>query len=274
MRIPSIYLPIDIELFDDHFKRFFMDFIQERPDYLKHTLNRTVNRTGGFRYEIEFEDLRLSTPPEPKMVISEIEAFVVDNNRIEIKAAAINVLYPDNRMGWGEVFLDEFYKMINLKWNVKPFFPNVEDTMDMPMNAARVQLDHDFGISDITVRKVPSSDDNDGVKEKTALLSVIDDEEIIRRIDGFNNALHQGLPRIEASNEVSPTFDNHPRGPTLKILERAKTIKEIKDRHLTWSQPRVAMEASKVLGEYISIDTVRYCYRVMELKWERADRVR
>jgi hypothetical protein len=228
MIIPSIYLPINIELFDDHFKRFFMDFIQKRPDYLKHTMNRTVNRTGGLRYEIEFEDLRLSTPPEPKMVISEIEAFVVDNNRIEIKAAAIDVLYPDNRMGWGEVFLDEFYNMINLKWNVKPFFPNVEGSMDIPMNAARVQLDHDFGISDITFRNVLSSDpkkENDGIKENVALLPIIDDEEIIRRIDGFNNALHQGLPRIEASDEDSPTFDNHSRGPTLKTIERAKKNK-------------------------------------------------
>ena len=43
--------------------------------------------------------------------------FVVGDNRIEIRAAALDVLSPDNRMGWG-VFLDEFYNMVKLKWNV------------------------------------------------------------------------------------------------------------------------------------------------------------
>ena len=106
---------------------------------------------------------------ESKRVISQIEVFVVGDNRIEIRAAALDVLSPDNRMGWGEVFLDEFYNMVNLKWNVKPFYPNVSDTDDMPMNAARVQLARDFGISDISFRNVLSSDpnkENDGIKEK------------------------------------------------------------------------------------------------------------
>ena len=202
MRIPSIYLPIDIELFDDHFKRFFEDFTQIRPDYLKHTLNQIKIGADRIRYEIEFENLKQSNPVESKRVISQIEVFVVGDNRIEIRAAALDVLSPDNRMGWGEVFLDEFYNMVNLKWNVKPFYPNVSDTDDMPMNAAHVQLARDFGISDISFRNVISSDpnkENDGIKENAALLSIIDDEETIKRIDGFNNALHQGLPPIEAN---------------------------------------------------------------------------
>jgi len=113
MRIPSIYLLIDIELFDDHFKRFFEDFTQIRPDDLKHTLNKIKIGTGRIRYEIEFENLKPSMPPEPKRVICQIEAYVVGDHRIEVRAAALDVITPDNRMGWGEVFLDEFYNMIN-----------------------------------------------------------------------------------------------------------------------------------------------------------------
>jgi hypothetical protein len=204
MRIPSIYLPINIELFDDHFQRFFEDFTHIRPGYLNHTLNQIKIGTDRIRYEIEFENLKQSKQVESKRVISQIEVFVVGDNKIEIRAADLDVSSPDNRMGWGEVFLDEFYKMINLKWNVKPFYPNVEDPEDMPMNAARVQLAHDFGISDISYRRAPHSDDNernDGFKDPTALLPVIDDEEIIKRIEGFNDALNQGLPPIETNNE-------------------------------------------------------------------------
>ena len=171
---------------------------------MRYTLNQIKIGMDRIRYEIEFENLKPSMPPEPKRVICQIEAYVVGDHRIEVRAAALDVITPDNRMGWGEVFLDEFYNMINLKWNVKPIYPNVGDTEDMPMNAARVQLAHDFGISDISFRKVPSSNDNegnDGVKDPTALLPVLDDEEIIKRLDGFNDALQQGLPPIEANNE-------------------------------------------------------------------------
>lgn len=104
MRIPSIYLPIDIELFDDHLQRFFEDFTHIRPNYLKHTLNQIKIGTDRIRYEIEFENLKQSNPVESKRVISQIEVFVVGDHRIEIRAAALDVLSPDNRMGWGKYF--------------------------------------------------------------------------------------------------------------------------------------------------------------------------
>jgi hypothetical protein len=224
MIIPSIYLPIDIELFDDHFKRFFEDFTQIRPDYLKHTLNQIKIGTKRIRYQIEFENLKPSNPPEPKRVICQIEAWVVSDHRIEIRAAALDI----NKSGWGEAFLTEFYDMVNLKWNVKPFYPNVEDTEDMPMNAARVQLAHDFGMSDISFRKVPSSnnkEENDSIKESITLLPKLDDEEIIRRLDGFNSALLQGLPPIKAINEGPQRSSK--RGPvTYSDDEKLKAIRD------------------------------------------------
>ena len=165
---------------------------------------------------------------ESKRVISQIEVFVVGDNRIEIRAAALDVLSPDNRMGWGEVFLDEFYNMVNLKWNVKPFYPNVSDTDDMPMNAAHVQLARDFGISDISFRNVLSSDpnkENDGIKENAALISIIDDEETIKRIDGFNNALHQGLQPVKTINEGPQRSSK--RGPvTYSDDEKLRAIRD------------------------------------------------
>jgi hypothetical protein len=44
MIIPSIYLPIEIKLFNDHFQRFFEDYIRIRPEHLKHTLNQKSKR--------------------------------------------------------------------------------------------------------------------------------------------------------------------------------------------------------------------------------------
>ena len=145
MRIPSIYLPIDIELFDDHFKRFFEDFTHIRPDNLKHTLNQIKIGTGRIRYEIEFENLKPLKLPEPKRVISQIEVCKVADNRIEIRAAALEI----NKSGWGEAFLTEFYNTIYEKWGVRLVIPGLEGE-DMPLIAARAKLDDDYGISEIS----------------------------------------------------------------------------------------------------------------------------
>jgi hypothetical protein len=173
-------------------------------------------------------NLKPSKPLEPARVVCQIEAWEVSDHRIEVRAAALDMLTPDNSMGWGEVFLDEFYNMINLKWNVKLILPNVVDTEDMPMNAVRVQLYHDFGISEITSRRVTTSDPNkisDGAKDNPALLPTIDDDEIIRRLDSFNDALQQGLPPIEAIN-VSLQRSTK-RGPvTYSDDEKLKALRE------------------------------------------------
>jgi hypothetical protein len=146
MRIQSIYLPIDIELFDDHFKQFFEDFTHIRPDYLKHTLNQTKIGEFRIRYEIEFENLKPSNPPEPKKVICQIEVCDVGDNRMEIRAAVLEV----NKSGWGESFLSEFYNMIYEKWGVRLVIPGLEGLGDMPLTAARAKVDDDYGISEIS----------------------------------------------------------------------------------------------------------------------------
>ena len=272
MRIPSIYLPIDIELFDDHFKRFFEDFAQIRPDYLKHTLNQLKIGTDRIRYEIEFERRITSKPSEPKRVVSQIDVFVVGGNRIEIRAAALEI----NQSGWGEAFLTEFYNMIYEKWGVRLVIPGLEELEDLPLIAARAKVDDDYGVREIFRNYPPliTSDNDDGnavVKENITPITI--PEEISRRIDDWYNALEGGLPPIVAINDVPHITDNS-RGPTLKTQERAEIIKKIKDSHPSWSQHRVAMEASNELGYVINADTVRNDYEAMRWKWERADRAR
>jgi hypothetical protein len=270
MRIPSIYLPIDLELFDDHFRRFFEDFTYPRPDYLKYTLNKKNIGTGRIRYEIEFENLKPSILPKPKRVIGQFEVFVAGAHRIEIRAAVLEI----NKSGRGEAFLSEFYNMVYEKWGVRLIIPGFESSEDFPLNAARAKLDDDYGIPEIA-RNYPQlftskiDDRTAVVKERITPHPV--PEEVSRKIERWYKALEEGLPPLDEINEIQ--YD-HPRGPTLNTIERAKTIKEIKDRHLTWSYGKVAIEASKVLGEYISQDAVRNVYRAMGWKWERADRVR
>ena len=66
-----------------------------------------------------------------------------------------------------------------------------------------------------------------------------------------------------------------PKGPTLKTLERAKLYKRLKDKHPTWSQSRVAIEANiQMKVDYHTRDTVRHAYSAMGWEWERADRIR
>jgi hypothetical protein len=272
MRIPSIYLPIDIELFDDHIKQFFEDFTHIRPDHLKHTLRQIKIGTGKIRYEIEFENLKPLNPPDPKRVICQIEARVVSDHRIEVRTADLE----ENKSSWGEALLTEFYNMVYEKWGVRLIIPGLEGLEDMPLNAARAKLDDDYGISEIS-RNYPqlftfkNDDGTDVVKEEVTPPPV--PEEINRKIVRWFKALEEGLPPIEAIDEVAPTTRYQKNGPTLKTQERAKILKEIKDRHLTWSYGKVAMEASKVLGEYITPESVRNDYRAMGWKWKRADRV-
>jgi hypothetical protein len=63
-------------------------------------------------------------------------------------------------------------------------------------------------------------------------------------------------------------------GPTLRTRERFAIFKQLKDAHPTWSQDRVAREASAELGEVVFAETVRNTYRLMGEKWPRGDRVR
>jgi transposase len=64
------------------------------------------------------------------------------------------------------------------------------------------------------------------------------------------------------------------RGPTEKTRIRAETFKRLKTGHPTWNIERLAIEASKELGEVVTAETVRNAYRAMGWKWQRADRVR
>lgn len=63
-------------------------------------------------------------------------------------------------------------------------------------------------------------------------------------------------------------------GPTIKIQERARVCKELKDAHPEWTQEKLAMEAGDRLGEILSAESVRNVYRAMGWKWKRGERTR
>jgi hypothetical protein len=77
---------------------------------------------------------------------------------------------------------------------------------------------------------------------------------------------------------VQPTFSEDEattkRGPTIKIQERAKVCKELKDAHPEWTQEKLAMVAGDRLGEILSAESVRNVYRTMGWKWKRGERTR
>ena len=86
------------------------------------------------------------------------------------------------------------------------------------MNAARVQLARDFGISDISFRNVLSSDpnkENDGIKENAALISIIDDEETINRIDGL---IMHCIKAFNLLRQSMKFHKDHQNGDQLHIL--------------------------------------------------------
>ena len=64
------------------------------------------------------------------------------------------------------------------------------------------------------------------------------------------------------------------RGPTIKIQERARACRELKDAHPEWTQEKLAMEAGDRLGEILSEESVRNVYRTMGWKWKRGERTR
>jgi hypothetical protein len=74
-----------------------------------------------------------------------------------------------------------------------------------------------------------------------------------------------GLPQINSDRQD---------GPTVRTVERAKVFRALKESHPTWSQAKVALEASDELGEVVTADTVRNSYRAMGWPWPRADRIR
>ena len=63
------------------------------------------------------------------------------------------------------------------------------------------------------------------LKRNAALISIIDDEETIKRIDGFNNALHQGLQPVKTINEGPQRSSK--RGPvTYSDDEKLRAIRD------------------------------------------------
>ena len=232
MIIPSIFLPITLELFDVHFHRFFLDYTQTKPEFYKFILNRIEIGTIGVRYEIGLEPQKPSTPPKPNRAISEIEALVIGDNRIEIRTAALDIFdlpTADDTWGWGEAFLWQFYNMIDAKWNVKVLIPGIEGVDDLPLQAARAKFDHDFGIREVWQRlQEISSDDNEGndaIKNNKTPLPGSEAEKLNRKIDEYYILLAQGLPRIEATNEGSQRSIK--RGPvTYSDVEKLKAIRD------------------------------------------------
>ena len=236
MIIPSIYLPIDIKLFDFHFNTFFLDYTQTKPDFYKFILNRIEIGTVGIRYEIGLESQKASDPPIPNRAISEIEALIIGDNRIEIRAAALDISdlpNANNNWGWGEAFLWQFYNMIDSKWNVKLLIPGIEGVDDMPLLAARAKFDRDFGIREVWQRlKEISSDDNVGndvIKEDKTPLPGSEAEMLCKKIDEYYNLLAQGLHPIEAINEAPQRSTK--RGPvTPTDDEKLKALRDWDNR--------------------------------------------
>lgn len=107
-------------------------------------------------------------------------------------------------------------------------------------------------------------------------------EELLRNVGTRwpESGLVQAEPREQEPSEPGPTVpaseaeaatngrQDRNYGPTEKVIERAAAAKRLKDADPTRSMMHVAME----LGE--TPDAIRYAYRVMGWKWERADRVR
>jgi hypothetical protein len=211
MIIPSIYLPIDIKLFDFHFNIFFLDYTQTKPDFYKLILKRISMETVGFHYEIELQPLKPSIPPKSNRSISEIEALEIGENQIEIKAAALDISdlpWADNTWGWGEAFLWQFYNMVDEKWNVKVLIPGIEGVDGFPLLAARVKFDRDFGIRKVRQRLEEISTDNDednGVIDKSKPSPTDSEVEVLsRKIKEYYKLLAQGLPSIETIMEGIP----------------------------------------------------------------------
>jgi hypothetical protein len=78
------------------------------------------------------------------------------------------------------------------------------------------------------------------------------------------------------AEQLTPAEDEagKKRGPTIKIQERARVCKELKDAHPEWTQEKLAMEAGDRLGEILSAESVRNVYRTMGWKWKRGERTR
>ena len=63
-------------------------------------------------------------------------------------------------------------------------------------------------------------------------------------------------------------------GSTIRTQKRYEVFSKLKKEHPTWSQAKVAQEAYKELGEFVTDNTVRNTYRLMRKKWDRGDCVR
>jgi hypothetical protein len=233
MIIPSIILPISLELFEAHFYRFFSDFTK-KPDYLKYYLTRIEVGKVGFRYIVELEGQDLTTPSKSKRIINEIEALLIDENKTEIRSSTLEPLAVfEEDWSWSDAFIDEFHKMIFLKWDIWPSFPYVNGLNDPIWKvsfAAQAQFDHDFERFYLPskhplITSMRDLEGNEVSKENNTLLPDAKVEVIKRLGDLYYQFIFQGLPPIDATEDVSQKSTK--RGPvTPTDDEKLKALRD------------------------------------------------
>ena len=277
MILPTIQLPINGGIFDINFYSIVRDY--ELQEFEKIKINKIPVGRMGMRYEVSFDQEHLPQKDYGGIVFGELEYIPIDNNRIEVICALIEM----QKVHEGIEFIGDFYDQALQRWQCKILynFPEqrvINEYPELKDSPLQVKfLDLDKGI-DKEYFYLKQKDDDPVELAKTLgyhrFPSIpTDNPELEEKLRERLLFLEQGLPKIN-DIEDTPIVVASKKGPTLNTQIRAELFKKIKEKHPEWTQYRVALEASKESEEVFSVDNVRNAYTAMGWKWPRADRVR
>lgn len=96
----------------------------------------------------------------------------------------------------------------------------------------------------------------------------------VYQLENSHHEIYESLIQKITEHPLIQRTGEYFRRPAYKTEKRFYAFKKIKEEHPEWTQAKVALEATDVLGEICTQDTVRNTYRLMGEEWKRGDRTR
>jgi len=271
MILPTIQIPISLDIFDFHLIGFTKDYQQYIFDE-KIAVITEKKKNVWARYEILFREECNTVNNSPGVIFGQIESIVINDNSIEMRAAVFRM----EEVPIASDFFSKFYEMVQNKWDVEPCnFHKVDESNEyLYLKEVNPEVDTGWnGERDAVVYAYRKLVQHSGIDSKYLpyfpcemvvnpgdldLENSIKDPDHQHQDDldfynvkyfDFKDELNRGLFQItESYNTAFPNQTKRgKKGPADRIKKLAECVRRLQEtnKNLTWC--KAAIDATHIL---------------------------
>ena len=274
MILPTIQIPISLDVFGFHLKNFIQDYQLYMSDEI--IPGKTEKKKDVWAsYEILFRDECNTVNNSPGAIFGQIESIVLNSTLIEMRAAVIRM----EEVPVASDFFSKFYKMVVEKWDVihdniflsnefNDYFyleevnPKVDTGWNGQGNAVVYAYEKLVRQSGIDSKYLPYFPFENLVQSGNLILyepiegpdhQQHDDLEFLERYFEFKDELNHALSPITEFNDtaLANQTKSGKKGPSDRIKKLANQFREIKLKNPSLSRVDVAKKLTKVYRDEI-----------------------